>query len=250
MKRGDEVAESKGWIKTYRKIQDCWIWLDKEPFDKRSAWIDLLLTANHSDKKLLFNGSLITVKRGQILTSIRKLSEKWKWSYDKCSRFLKILESDGMLQKQSDNFRTLLTIVNYELYQDVTCTNECADNGAIRTQASEQSSEQSEHGQVTNKNVKNDKNDKNVKNNIFVPPTVQEVKDYLSSVGSSLDAESFVAFYESKGWMIGKNKMKSWKSAIVTWEKKAGIKRVKPKEQPLPFEPTEEEHINLWDDEE
>lgn len=244
------MAESKGWIKTYRKIQDCWIWLDKEPFDKRSAWIDLLLTANHSDKKLLFNGSLITVKRGQILTSIRKLSEKWKWSYDKCSRFLKILESDGMLQKQSDNFRTLLTIVNYELYQDVTCTNECTDNGAIRTQASEQSSEQSEHGQVTNKNVKNEKNVKNVKNNIFVPPTVQEVKDYLSSVGSSLDAESFVAFYESKGWMIGKNKMKSWKSAIVTWEKKAGIKRVKPKEQPLPFEPTEEEHINLWDDEE
>lgn len=235
------MAESKGWIKTYRKIQDCWIWLDKEPFDRRSAWIDLLLTANHSDKKILFNGELITVKRGQILTSIRKLSEKWKWSYDKCSRFLKILESDGMLQKQSDNFRTLLTIVNYELYQDVTCTNECTDNGAIRTKASERSSEQSEHCQVTNKNVKNDKNEKNVKNNIFVPPTVQEVKDYLSSVGSSLDAESFVAFYESKGWMIGKNKMKSWKSAIVTWEKKAGIKRVKPNEQPLPFEPTEEE---------
>lgn len=154
------MAESKGWIKTYRKIQDCWIWLDKEPFDKRSAWIDLLLTANHSDKKLLFNGSLITVKRGQIITSIRKLSEKWKWSYDKCSRFLKILESDGMLQKESDNFRTLLTIVNYEVYQDMTCTNECTDNGTNRTQASEQSSEQSEHGQVTNKNVKNDKNEK------------------------------------------------------------------------------------------
>ena len=244
------MAESKGWIKTYRKIQDCWIWLDKEPFDKRSAWIDLLLTANHSDKKLLFNGSLITVKRGQILTSIRKLSEKWKWSYDKCSRFLKILESDGMLQKQSDNFRTLLTIVNYELYQDVSCTNECTDNGANRTQASEQSSEQSEHGQVTNKNVKNDKNEKNVKNNIFVPPTVDEVKEYLFSVGSSLDAESFVAFYESKGWMVGKNKMKSWKNAIVTWEKRAGIKRTEPKKEPLPFEPTEEEHINLWDDEE
>lgn len=151
------MAESKGWIKTYRKIQDCWIWLDKEPFDRRSAWIDLLLTANHSDKKILFNGELITVKRGQILTSIRKLSEKWKWSYDKCSRYLKILESDGMLQKESDNFRTLLTIVNYEVYQDMPNTNECTDNitdnGANRTQASEQS----EHEQVTNKNVKNDK---------------------------------------------------------------------------------------------
>lgn len=239
------MADSKGWIKTYRKLQDCWIWLDKEPFDRRSAWIDLLLTANHSDKKILFNGELITVKRGQILTSIRKLSEKWKWSYEKCTRFLKILESDGMLHKQSDNFRTLLTIVNYEVYQDVPntneCTDKCTDKGTSRTRASEQS----EHEQVTNKNVKNDKewnkNEKNVKNNIFVPPTVDEVKEYLFSVGSSLDAESFVAFYESKGWMVGKNKMKSWKNAIVTWEKRAGIKRTEPKKEPLPFEPTEEE---------
>ena len=143
----------KGWIKTYRKIQECWIWIDKEPFDKRSAWIDLLLTANHSDKKILFNGELITVQRGQILTSIRKLSEKWKWSYDKCARFLKLLVDDGMLQKESDNFRTLLTIVNYEVYQDCSSTDECADDGANRTRASEQA----EHEQVTNKNVKNDK---------------------------------------------------------------------------------------------
>ena len=59
----------------------------------------------------------------------------------------------------------------------------------------------------------------------FVPPTVDEVKEYLDSVGSKVDAESFVAFYESKDWMIGKNKMKSWKAAIVTWEKRDGLKR-------------------------
>ena len=246
MKRGDEVAESKGWIKTYRKIQDCWIWQIDKPFDERSAWIDLLLTANHKDVKMLFNGELITVKRGQIITSIRKLSEKWKWNKDKTLKFFRLLESDRMIERDSDKFRTLLTIVNYEVYQD------CVDTEQTQ-QGTPQGTPQGTgdvHEPATNKNVKNDKNVKNVKNNIFVPPTVQEVKDYLSSVGSSLDAESFVAFYESKGWMIGKNKMKSWKSAIVTWEKKAGIKRIKPKEQPLPFEPTEEEHINLWDDEE
>ena len=240
------MAESKGWIKTYRKIQDCWIWQIDKPFDERSAWIDLLLTANHKDVKMLFNGELITVKRGQIITSIRKLSEKWKWNKDKTLKFFRLLESDRMIERDSDKFRTLLTIVNYEVYQD------CVDTEQTQ-QGTPQGTPQGTgdvHEPATNKNVKNDKNVKNVKNNIFVPPTVQEVKDYLSSVGSSLDAESFVAFYESKGWMIGKNKMKSWKSAIVTWEKKAGIKRIKPKEQPLPFEPTEEEHINLWDDEE
>ena len=59
----------------------------------------------------------------------------------------------------------------------------------------------------------------------FIPPTVDEVQEYLDSVGSKVDAEAFVAFYDSKGWMVGKNKMKSWKSAIVTWEKSKGLKR-------------------------
>ena len=55
------------------------------------------------------------------------------------------------------------------------------------------------------------------------------MQEYIKSVGSKVDAEAFVAFYESKGWMIGKNKMKSWKSAIVTWEKRNGLKRETPK---------------------
>lgn len=53
----------------------------------------------------------------------------------------------------------------------------------------------------------------------FIPPTVEEVKNYCDERNNGIDAEAFVAFYDSKGWMIGKNKMKSWKSAIVTWEK-------------------------------
>ena len=69
----------------------------------------------------------------------------------------------------------------------------------------------------------------NTKRKNFIPPTVEEVKEYIDSVGSQVDAESFVAFYESKDWIIGKNKMKSWKAAIVTWEKRNGLKRYPPK---------------------
>lgn len=68
----------------------------------------------------------------------------------------------------------------------------------------------------------------------FIPPTVEEVDLYLKSVGSQVDAESFVNFYESKGWMVGKNKMKSWKSAIVTWEKRDNLKRIPPKQPEEP----------------
>ncbi len=163
MKGSDYVAEI-GWIKTYRKIQECWIWLDKEPFDKRSAWIDLLLTANHSDKKILFNGELITVQRGQILTSVRKLSTKWKWSYDKTLRFLKLIESDGMVQRDSDNLRTLLTIVNYEVYQDVPITNRTPISEQASEQSSERTSERTSARTSDKQEYKELKNDKNVKN--------------------------------------------------------------------------------------
>ena len=60
----------------------------------------------------------------------------------------------------------------------------------------------------------------------FIPPSVEEVKEYLLSVGSKVDAEAFVAFYESKDWYVGKTKMVSWKHAIVTWEKRDGLKRI------------------------
>lgn len=53
----------------------------------------------------------------------------------------------------------------------------------------------------------------------FVPPTVDEVRAYCRERGNKVDAESFVDFYESKGWMVGKNRMKDWKACIRTWER-------------------------------
>lgn len=53
----------------------------------------------------------------------------------------------------------------------------------------------------------------------FAPPSVEEVSAYVYEKGYHFDPESFVAFYASKGWMVGNNKMKDWKQACVTWEK-------------------------------
>jgi len=57
-------------------------------------------------------------------------------------------------------------------------------------------------------------------NKYFLKPTIFEVKDYCILRKNNIDAEAFISFYESKGWMIGKNKMKDWKQAIITWEKR------------------------------
>lgn len=57
-------------------------------------------------------------------------------------------------------------------------------------------------------------------NRKFIPPTVEEVKAYCAERENDVDAEAFVAFYDSKGWLVGDQKMKRWQSAVVTWEKR------------------------------
>jgi hypothetical protein len=53
----------------------------------------------------------------------------------------------------------------------------------------------------------------------FIPPTVGDVHEYCSERNNKIDAAYFVDFYASKGWMVGKNKMKDWRAAVRTWER-------------------------------
>tara|TARA_R110002020_G_scaffold11041_2_gene42048 strand:+ start:136 stop:756 length:621 start_codon:yes stop_codon:yes gene_type:complete len=59
-----------------------------------------------------------------------------------------------------------------------------------------------------------------IHNKYFNKPKLSEVNDYCLERKNNIDAEAFIDFYESKGWMVGKNKMKDWKAAVRTWEKK------------------------------
>ena len=72
----------------------------------------------------------------------------------------------------------------------------------------------------TNINITNNNLIDNNKKARFKKPTLDEVKNYCIFRNNNIDAEGFISFYESKDWMIGKNKMKNWKQAIVTWEKR------------------------------
>ena len=73
------------------------------------------------------------------------------------------------------------------------------------------------------KEIKEDKKEnskeKKAKPQRFVPPTLQEVSGYVSEMGYHIDPERFLAYYESNGWMVGRNRMKSWKAALTNWEK-------------------------------
>lgn len=138
---------AKGYIKLHRQIQDCWLWTE-DKFSRGQAWVDLLLMANHEDRKMLFEGKLIIVKKGQFITSILKLSERWKWNRKTVSNFLKVLEDDKMVTTERTTKGTTITIVNWDFFQDRGST----EGTTERTTTGQQ--------RDTNKNDKNDKKER------------------------------------------------------------------------------------------
>ena len=141
----------KGWIKLHRRIREHWLYKEKRIFSRFEAWVDLLLEANHSDNRVPLGNEIIECKRGQTITSIRQLCDRWGWSNTKVINFLKLLQDDEMIMYFSDAKKTVITIVNYGFYQDrnvTETTQERRKNDARTTQ------------KHTNKNDKNDKNDK------------------------------------------------------------------------------------------
>ena len=77
----------------------------------------------------------------------------------------------------------------------------------------------------------------------FTPPTLEDVKSYCLERNNNVDAERFIDYYTSNGWMVGKNKMKDWKAAVRTWEK-SGYNNIQksatnqPKKKEFNFIPT------------
>ena len=74
-----------------------------------------------------------------------------------------------------------------------------------------------ESKQDKDKEKEKEKNKKTIKR--FTPPTVEEVRSYCNERGNNVDPQTFVDFYEAKGWMVGSNHMKDWRACVRTWEK-------------------------------
>lgn len=111
--------KNNAYIKISRNILDSAIWNCNDKFTARDAWIDLILLANFVDKERMDKKTFYVLRRGQLTTSLRQLSERWHWNKDTVRKYLKNLEQAGQiyLDTKTHNF-TLITIVNYDKYQD------------------------------------------------------------------------------------------------------------------------------------
>lgn len=213
------MSKSKGtFIKLDRGIQENWLW-EAKPFSPGQAWIDLLMMAAHSTGPRSWKGSYLTQHRGEVFTSIVALADRWGWNEKKVARFIKALESDQMVRKGVLPKGTLLTIENYEKFQGRVRADDRADDRA----SSEQSTEQVPTIKECKERKECEEYSKSIggaPSKVMTPPTVAEVRAYCIERGNAVDPEKFVDYYTSNGWMVGKGRMKDWKAAVRTWEKR------------------------------
>lgn len=137
----------EGWVKIHRKmLENPIVCKDSETL---SIWLYLLLNATHKDIPALFKGNKITLKKGQLITGTLSISKKLMINKDKVQRTLKCFEVDKQIEQQTSNQNRLITILNWDKYQDddkqfdKQMINECETN---------------DKQLITNKNVKNDNN--------------------------------------------------------------------------------------------
>lgn len=158
---------AKGYISVHRRIVEHAFWEDK-PFTRGQAWIDLMLSASYKDNSFLFDGNLISIERGQFITSIRKLGERWGWSRTKVCKFLTVLESEKMIIQKSDKKKTLITVINYAFYQDIKDTEKTLKSHRKDTEKTLKSTINNENNDNNdNKKVCNENLKKNTPKNPF-----------------------------------------------------------------------------------
>lgn len=193
----------KDYIKISRSMLE-WEWYSD--INTCRLFIHMLLKANWKDGN--FKGT--TVPRGSFVSSIRKLSEQTGLTEREIRTSISHLKTTGEVTCKTTNKYSVFTVVNYDLYQS---NDTQSDNqSTVKRQSNDIQTTTIEEG----KNVRRKENNNTVR---FTPPDVDMVREYCIERNNSVDAHAFVDFYSSKGWMVGKNKMKDWKAAVRTWEK-------------------------------
>lgn len=213
----------------------------------------MIYRGEHTDGYTVINNSILrdtSLSDGavRLLTYMLSMSDDWTFSTKMLSRTFDVAESTIVSRvtelKKAGYIKTKKNVdakghfisVTWEIYED-----------PFTVLGNEPHSEKTEHGSdrirelpcsvptvcgktrtIRSNNIKEITINKEVpidKKEVFIPPTVEEVATYCQERNNTVDPEAFVAFYASKGWKVGKNKMKDWRMAVITWEKRSKQKK-------------------------
>jgi len=176
------------------------------------------------DNNIFRNKTLSLKAKGMICTML-SLPDGWEFSEEGLTKLSndgissirstlkELMEFGYLVRERNRDEKGILRDTTYTIFEEPTLENPILDYPIL----------ENEHNKILyNKELNNIKENNNI--NIitkekFKKPTLEEVKDYCRERNNEIDAETFIDFYESKGWKVGKTPMKDWKAAIRNWER-------------------------------
>lgn len=152
---------NEGFIKLSRKFFENPLWKEARVYSRAEAWLDLIQMARFDSSNESYKGRDLIVRRGEVMISRRYLEKRWNWGSTKVNNFLKMLLSNHMTNQKQTNGQTIITLINYELYNSSQTTKQTKNEPQNKPEE-----EKANHPEEKNKpNKKKD----NKNNNI--PPT-------------------------------------------------------------------------------
>ena len=184
----------------------------------------------------IFKNKELSWKGTGLLVTMLSLPDNWNFSINGLAALkkdketivrtaLKELETLGYLKRTQirDNKGKIIDW-EYDIYESPVVENPQVEKPHVENQP------QLNTNIINNLNNKENNNNKLLLSKNFKKPTLEEVQEYCRERGNTIDAEYFIDYYESKGWLVGRTKMKDWKAAIRLWEHKSTKKVDKQKE--------------------
>jgi hypothetical protein len=199
------MSNSKGWISLHRKLLENPIFKN---YKLLQTFLYCLLKATHDDYELLIGDQMVSLKKGQLATGRKAISQATNLTEQNVRTALSKLEKLGILTITPTSKYSVVTVVAWDSYQG---SNQQVTNNQPTT-----------NQQLTTNNNINNKNNIKKGTKKFVQPTQSEVCNYFLEKGLAMNecsSESlkYINHYESNGWKVGKNKMKNWKASASGW---------------------------------
>ena len=208
-----KTNNNNGFVLIHRSILS-WEWWDDLP--TRNLFFYCLLSANHKDES--WHG--IEIPRGGLLTSYDALAKGTGFSVKQMRRAVKNLKkTEEIVVKRAGN-GALLTINNYDRYQDMT-NNLGQTKGRLGADLGQTKGRLG----ATNKEDKEYKEEKEINNNIYnplvFPPSLDDIAAFCRMRNNYIVPERFLKWYTDNGWTDNKKKpISDWRNAIYNWEKR------------------------------
>jgi hypothetical protein len=196
---------TNGWIKIDRAITKHWLW--KDPI-KLKWWLDIIISVNFKDYKELVGGQVIECKRGESLLSLQSWADRWVVDKSKVRRFFILLQKEKIIDIDSVQKTTRITVLNYDSYQSI----ENDDETIMKQKRNDDETMVTpiEERKEFKEGIKKERRGRATP---FSPPLLSDVIDYFKQNEYSQDsANTAFNYYNDRDWKDSKNnKVSNWK---------------------------------------